>query len=150
MSGTKGSLLELKKQLESVYPIKASIIGAGSTKSIKALHGEGYCTNMIPDTLMFSLRVLLENGNTDQTPIVDDVKGENPVHLDPEQISKYKSHVARCLFFSQDRADITFAANELCQKMSDPTQHSFAKLKRLIRYLKGERDNGSKFSNSGT
>ena len=30
--GTKGSLLELKKQLESVHPIKASIIGAGSAK----------------------------------------------------------------------------------------------------------------------
>ena len=38
VTGTKRSLLELKKQLESVYPIKASIIGAGSTKSIKALN----------------------------------------------------------------------------------------------------------------
>ena len=47
----------------------------------------------------------LENGNTVQIPIVDDVKDENPVHLDPEQISKYRSHVARCLFLSQDRAD---------------------------------------------
>ena len=38
VTGTKGSLLELKKQLESVYPSKASIIGPGSTKSIKALN----------------------------------------------------------------------------------------------------------------
>ena len=30
----------------------------------------------------------LENGSTVQTPIVDDVKDENPVQLDPEQISK--------------------------------------------------------------
>ena len=37
VTGTKESLLELKKQLESVYPIKASIVGAGSTKSIKVL-----------------------------------------------------------------------------------------------------------------
>ena len=37
--------------------------------------------------------------------MVDDVKDENPVWLDPEQISKYRSHVARCLFLSQDRAD---------------------------------------------
>ena len=65
-TGTKGSLLELKKQLESVYPIKASIIGAGSTKSIiqspesdNMLERErqGYCVNMILDTLTFSLRV---------------------------------------------------------------------------------------------
>ena len=31
---TKGSLSELKKQLESVYPIKANIIGAGSAKNM--------------------------------------------------------------------------------------------------------------------
>ena len=87
------------------------------------------------DVLIESLG--LENGNTVQTPIVDDAKDENPVLLlDPEQISKYRSHVARCLFLSQDRTDITFAVNELCRKMSDPTQHSFAK---FVRYLKGER-----------
>ena len=45
----------------------------------------------------------------------------------------------RCLFLSQDTADITFVVNELCQRMSDPSQHSFSKLKRLVRYLKGER-----------
>ena len=38
VTGSKGSLLELKKRLETVYPIKASIIGAGSAKSIKALN----------------------------------------------------------------------------------------------------------------
>ena len=37
VTGTKGNLLELKKQLESVYPIKASVIWTGSVKSIKAL-----------------------------------------------------------------------------------------------------------------
>ena len=59
--------------------------------------------------------------------------------MDLEQISKNRFHVARCLFLSQDRADITFAVDELCQKMSDPTQHSFAKLNGLVRYLKGGR-----------
>ena len=34
---------------------------------------------------------------------------------------------------------VTFVVNELCQKMSDLTQHSFAKLKRLVWYWKGER-----------
>ena len=81
----------------------------------------------------------LENGNTVQTPISDDVKDENPMWLDTTNISKYRSHVARCLFFSQDRAGLTFAVNELCQRMSDPSQHSFSKLKRLVRYFKAER-----------
>ena len=55
-----------------------------------------------------------------QTPKVDDVKDENPVRSDPHQTSKYRSHVPRCLFFSPDTADITFAVNELCQRKTDP------------------------------
>ena len=78
-------------------------------------------------------------GSCVQTPIVDDVKDDSPVWLDPVHISNYRCHVARCLFLSQDTADITFAVNELCQRMSDPSQHSFTKLKRLVLYLKGER-----------
>ena len=82
----------------------------------------------------------LEDGNAVQTPTIDDVKDESPAWLDSEQISKYRLHVVRCLFLNQDRANITFAVNELCQGMSsDPSQHSFSKLKRLVRYLKGER-----------
>ena len=38
------------------------------------------------------------------------------------------------LFLGQDRADITFAVNELCQRMSVPSQHSFSKLKRRVRW----------------
>ena len=59
----------------------------------------------------------LENWNS-----VPGVNDENPAQLDPEQISWYGSHVARCLFLSQDSGDMTFAVNQLCQKMSDPTQ----------------------------
>ena len=40
---------------------------------------------------------------------------------------------------SQDRADVTFLVNELCQNVSNPTQKSLAKLKRPVRYLKCER-----------
>ena len=84
---------------------------------------------MTPDTLTFSLRVWgFKNGNTVQTPTIDDVKVENPVWSGSEQIRKYRSLVARCLFVSQ--ADRTFAVNELCQRMSDPSQHSFSTLKR--------------------
>ena len=72
-----------------MYPNKASIIGAGSTKSIKALNwrmcwretGILYQHDLRHvDVLVESLR--LENGNTVQTPKFDDVKDENPVWLD--------------------------------------------------------------------
>ena len=38
VTGSKVSLLELRKRTERVYPIKANIIGAGSAKSFKALN----------------------------------------------------------------------------------------------------------------
>ena len=80
----------------------------------------------------------LENGNSVQTPATPEVtEEEKPEPL--SQVQQYRSQVARCLFLCQDRADITFIVNELCQRMSNPTQQSLAKLKRLARYLKRER-----------
>ena len=90
----------------------------------------------------------LENANTVQTPIVVDVKDKNPVCSDPEQISKYRSHVARCVFLSQDRANTTFAVNELCQRMSDPSKHRFTKIYATRSALVG-RGNGTESSNPG-
>ena len=48
-------------------------------------------------------------------------------------------------FSVQDRADITFIVNELCQKMSSPNQQSLANLKRLVCILKRERQWGHMF-----
>ena len=110
--GTMESLLDLKRQLDSV----SSFIGPGSAKSIKALirrlrwreTGKLYQhDSRHVDVLVESLG--LENGNTVQAPIVDVVKDVNPVWVDPQQIGKDRSHVARCLFLSQDRAEITCA-----------------------------------------
>ena len=90
---------------------------------------------MIPDTLTCFVKDLgLENG-----------KEEKPEPLSQVQHHKYRSQVARCFFLSQDRADITFIVNELCQRMSNPTQQSLVKLKRLARYLKRERQWGQVF-----
>ena len=44
VTGSKGSLLELKKQLESVYPIKANIIRAGSAKNNQNTKSENTLT----------------------------------------------------------------------------------------------------------
>ena len=75
-----------------------------------------------------------------QTPATPEVtEEEKPEPLSQVQHHKYRSQVARCLFLSQDRADTTFIVNELCQRMSNPTQQSLVKLKRLARYLKRER-----------
>ena len=89
----------------------------------------------------------LENGTSAQTPATPEVtEEEKPGPLSQVQHHKYRSQVARCLFLSQDRSDITFIVNELCQRMSNPTQQSLVKLKRLTRYLKRERQWGKEDS----
>ena len=81
----------------------------------------------------------LEHGNSVQTPATPDVTEEEESELlSQDQRHRYRSQVARCLFLSQDRADITFV-NELCQKMSSANEQSLAKLERLARYSKRER-----------
>ena len=65
-----------------------------------------------------------------QAPATHDVAEEGREPLDQVQHSKYRSQVARCLFFSEVRSDVTFILNELSRRMSNPTQQSLAKLKR--------------------
>ena len=139
--------------MTSVYPIKAKIIGHGSPKSIKTLirrlhwgkrrivyqHDPRHVYVLVKD-------LGLEHGNSLQTPETPDVTEEEESEpLSQVRHHKYRSQVARCLVLSQDRADITFFANDLCQKMSSPTKKSLAKLKRLARYLKREKQWGQVF-----
>ena len=141
--------MEVERKMTSVYPIKAKVISYGSSKSIKTLNrrlhwGEkGIVYQHDPrhvDVLVKDLG--LEHGNSVQTPAAPDAMEEEESELlSQDQHHRYRSLVARCLFLSQDRADITFNVNELCQKMSNPNQQSLAR-KRLARYLKRERQWG--------
>ena len=70
----------------------------------------------------------LEHGNSVPTPGTLAVTAEEESEpLSQDQHRRYRSQVARCLFFSRDRADRTFIVNELCHKMSSPNQQSIAK-----------------------
>ena len=73
----------------------------------------------------------LEQGNSVQTPARHDVTEEEPEPLDQVQHGRFLSRVARCLFLSQDRADVHRA--RVMSKDVKPTQQSFAKLKRVVR-----------------
>ena len=82
--------------------------------------------------------IALNRPNTVQTPAAD-AQCENPGPLEQEPLNNNSSHVARCLFLSQDRADITSTVNGLCQRMSKLTKQSLLRSKRLVKYLKGEK-----------
>ena len=150
--------MEVEWKMTSVYPIKAKVISYGSSKSIKTLNrrlhwGErGIVYQHDPrhvDVLVKDLG--LEHGNFVQTAAAPGALEEEEAEpLSQDQHHRYRSLVARCMFLSQDRAAITFIVNELCQKMSNPNQQSLARLKRLARYLKRERQWGQVFEYGAT
>ena len=66
-----------------------------------------------------------------QTRSVNETMSDETKASKATQASRYRSQVARCPFLTQD-SDMMFTVNELDQRMSDPTQQSLIKLKRLV------------------
>ena len=63
----------------------------------------------------------------------EDEEGEE----DPEgeEATAFRALAARVNFLAQDCPDIQFSAKEVCRDMAVPKVRSWAKLKRLARYL---------------
>ena len=128
-------------------------ISPGPTESIKALNrrvhwrdrGEVFQQDSRHVDVLLQ-EIGLETANAVQTPATDDTSSDTSKPLGPEQLSRYRSQVVRCVFLCQDRAGITSTANALCQRVANRTQQSLVRLKRLVRYLKGEWQGGQVFS----
>ena len=58
--------------------------------------------------------------------------------LSSEDATTYRALSARANFLSQDRGDIQYATKELCREFSVPNRNSYARLKRVGRYLVGK------------
>ena len=69
---------------------------------------------------MLVKKVEPERGNSVNTPATHGVTDSETEPLDQAQHSKYSSQVARCLFLSQDRADMTFIVNEIVPEDVEP------------------------------
>ena len=57
--------------------------------------------------------------------------------LTPEEATMFRALSARANYLAQDRPDIAFSTKELCREFAVPTGDSYAKLKRVCRYLIG-------------
>ena len=82
----------------------------------------------------------LESGSKGlDTPLVADTVAEvaaEDVELNAAEATRFRSIAALANYLALDRPDLQVAVSILCQKMSKPTQASWAKLKRVARYLK--------------
>ena len=83
--------------------------GIGESVALVYLHNPRHIDVLVKD-------LGLEQGNSVQTPATHDVTEEELEPLDQAQHSKYGSQVARCLFFSQDRADINIHRDRVMSK----------------------------------
>ena len=57
----------------------------------------------------------------------------------PQEDTRYRAIAARLNYMSADMPDIQFACKEACREMSNPTEKSWEKLKKIGRYLVGRR-----------
>ena len=58
--------------------------------------------------------------------------------LPPTEAKAYRAAAARLNYLSLDRWDLAFATKELSRTMSSPSAADAFKLKRVVRYLKGQ------------
>ena len=55
--------------------------------------------------------------------------------LSPEDATNYRALSARANFLAQDRSDVGYSGKELCRAFAVPTSNSYARLKRVARYM---------------
>jgi hypothetical protein len=66
----------------------------------------------------------------------DDQVNETDRDLEVDEAKRFRSVAALANYVALDRPDIQVAVSILCRDMSKPTCRSFARLKRVARYLK--------------
>lgn len=58
--------------------------------------------------------------------------------LEGEHATNYRGIVARLNFLAQDRSQIQYAVKELSQSMASPTEDDWGRMKKVVRFLKGQ------------
>ena len=128
-TGPSARLVQLRNKLAGV---KTKRFRHGSTESMKTLSRRVYWRERGV--------VYQRDPRHVHTPAADDIANDNLELLELEHVNR--SQFTRCLFLSQDCADITFTVNDLCQRMSNFTQQSqmnLVRVKMIAWHLKGAR-----------
>ena len=154
--GSLEGLRWLQKELEAAFEIETVIAGhsnnEGVVREAKILNriiravpaGWEYESDQRHAEIILEELQMGEGTRPLGTPGVEETLKRKPEEeaaglkpLDPRSATKYRALVARANYVAQDRAEIQYAVKELCRCMSAPNQDSWAKLKRLGRYLLG-------------
>ena len=78
-------------------------------------------------------KVLTKNGYDDEPDTEEQPKGD----LSAEECKAFRGLAARLNYMAQDNLLVHFPAKEICKNMAKPKSGDFAKIKRVVRFLKG-------------
>lgn len=146
-SGPRQEALWFKGALEKRFEIKTKIIGTGPDESreervlnrVVRITEEGWeyeadqrHAELIVRGMNLSEAKGVKCPSEDEKPWEEE---ENDERLAAKEAYAFRGLAARANYLAQDRADIQFAAKEICRGMAQPTRGHVKKLRRLARYL---------------
>ena len=149
-TGQRQQVAWFRMMLEARFEITTTIVGSGDNEAREARllnrvirvtpegweyeadqrHGE-----LIVKGLGLERAKSVNSPGEDLKPWEED---ENAIPLNPADATAYRALAARANYLALDRADIQFAAKEVCRGMAQPTRGHLKMLRRLGRYLIGE------------
>jgi len=149
-TGPKNELNKLQKDLEKKYKMTGQMIGpgAGEEREGKFL---GRTITWGKDGLEWKgdlkLRECLlkdwdmQNSSSVTTPGTKDEAAKTGMDIeltDRKRIARYRRAAAQINYIALDNPKVSFASKEVSRGMAKPTEEDEKKVKRVIRYLKGE------------
>ncbi len=148
-TGEREDLIWMNNKLNERFDIKTIMIGggAGDAKEAKVLNR---VIRFAPDAIEYeadqrhSELIIQETGMEAAKPVgvtgqTQTDEKEEGQHMETIRETEYRSIAARINYLAQDRADIQFAAKEICKDMSSPRASSWLKVKAVGKYLSGRR-----------
>ncbi len=144
--GSRSEIKWFESELSKKFDIKTSVIGSTpeDQKEVKILNrivrftGEGVEYEADPRHVEILIQDMgLQEANPVSSPGTENEEkkeGRGQKNGGPTQ---FRALAARANYLAQDRPDIQFATKEVCRAMSDPSDHDWDKMKRIVRYLKG-------------
>ena len=146
--GEEAELDRLMKRLQGRYPVKCKMLGprAEDHNEIVALNrtiawtDKGIVYKPDPKHAAAIITELgVENCRSFHTTGSRDKMAEQREHdllLASQDVTRYRSCVARCNYLGQDRPELQYAVKEVAKGMANPKESDWMRLKRLAKYIR--------------
>lgn len=151
MSGEREELEEMRGKMQKWYEIKDRGIMGSGLNEIRKVTILGRTVTWTAEGIEYEAdekhrKTLMKNAELEEDskaaagPVVKIAEGkeeEDEKDLEGKDKTEFRGNCALLNYLGQDRSDIQFATNQICRRMSRPTEEGMRKIKRVVRYLVG-------------